>query len=60
LTINANDAVSINRNVTANSVAVHSGIDGTGDTTFGPAVTIQADTQSYRAGDGPAGRAPPP
>ena len=48
-------SLTFNNNVTAASLTSHSGTSGSGDTTFGPGVTIQADTQSYQAGDGHGG-----
>ena len=48
-------ALALNQNITASSVAVHSGTDGSGNITFGPAVIVRADTQSYQAGDGSGG-----
>ena len=53
--VNSPNAVLISQNVSANSVAVHSGTSGTGDTTFGAGVTVRADSQSYQAGDGNGG-----
>ena len=53
--VNSSGSLALNQNITASSVAVHSGTDGSGDLTFGPGVTVRADTQSYRAGDGPGG-----
>ncbi|MEY2429103.1 MAG: trimeric autotransporter adhesin, partial [Verrucomicrobiota bacterium] len=51
--VTASGAVTFNNNVTAASLTSRSGTSGTGDSGFGAGVTIQADTQNYRAGDGP-------
>ena len=44
-----------NNSITAGSVIAHSGMSGSGNTTFRLGVTIDADSQSYQAGDGPGG-----
>src|SRR5207244_227935 len=51
-TINSLSPLLINQNITAGSVTIRSGIDGSGNLDFGPAVQIQANNQSYRAGSG--------
>jgi filamentous hemagglutinin family protein len=55
LNVTARDAINYNHNLTAGSILSHSGTDGTGDTSFGDGIQINADTQSYQAGDGPGG-----
>jgi len=47
--------IAINVDITAGTLTVHSGTDGTGNISFGPGVTIDANTQSYQAGDGTGG-----
>ena len=54
LALAAGGAIAFNGTVTAKSLTSHSGASGAGDTTFG-SVTINADTQSYQAGDGTGG-----
>lgn len=46
------DAITLNASVTAASLTVHSGTDGSGNIGFGAGVSILADTQSYQAGSG--------
>ena len=50
--LTANGPIAFDNNVTAASIVSHSGGTGSGDTTFGAGVQINADSQSYRAGDG--------
>ena len=52
VTLASDGAIAFNNNITAKSVSSHSGDTGSGDTTFGPGVQINADTQAYEAGDG--------
>ncbi len=51
LTVNAAGALTLDGNVTAARVTLHSGTAGSGDLTLG-AITVAADSQSYRAGNG--------
>jgi filamentous hemagglutinin family protein len=51
LTLSAADALTINASVTLASLFAHSGSDGVGNLTFGPSAAINADSQTYRAGD---------
>ncbi len=51
LTVNAAGALTLDESVTAASLALHSGTAGSGDLTLG-AITVAADSQSYRAGNG--------
>ncbi|MEN3943907.1 filamentous hemagglutinin N-terminal domain-containing protein, partial [Prosthecobacter sp. SYSU 5D2] len=55
MSLAATGNIGINNNLTASSLSVHSGTDGTGDLSFGAGVTVQANTQSYRAGNGAGG-----
>ena len=50
--LTANGPIAFNNNVTAASIISHSGGTGSGDTTFGVGVHINADSQSYQAGNG--------
>ena len=56
LTVKSTGALSINQNIFATSVSFNSdtGSAGGRDLTFAPAITIQADTQSYKAGSNSA------
>ena len=58
LSLSTKNAFTINQTMTAQKVTVHSGTDGAGDLSFGPSVTINADTQEYQAGDGQGGSGP--
>ncbi|HEV2394452.1 MAG TPA: filamentous hemagglutinin N-terminal domain-containing protein [Verrucomicrobiae bacterium] len=49
--------IAIGANITAGTFDAHSGLTGLGNITFGPAVVVKADTQSYQAGDGHGGGA---
>jgi hypothetical protein len=55
LSITAAGTVAINDNITAVSVTAQSGTAGSGNLSFGAGVTVNADVQSYQAGDGTAG-----
>lgn len=58
LTIASKDNITITASIKAASVDLRSGTDGTGDITFKNAgILISADTQSYKAGNGPGGGA---
>ncbi len=50
--LTADNDITFNNNITAGSVISHSGAAGSGDTTFGASVQINADSQSYQAGNG--------
>jgi hypothetical protein len=52
LSVTSSAGIAINANVTAGGISVHSGTSGTGNTTFAAGVTVQADTQSFWAGNG--------
>ncbi|HUI05694.1 MAG TPA: filamentous hemagglutinin N-terminal domain-containing protein [Verrucomicrobiae bacterium] len=52
ITLASQAAITFNNSITASSVSSHSGTTGSGDTTFGAGVQINADSQSYQAGNG--------
>ncbi len=52
LTLSAAKAIAINDSLILASLVSHSGISGSGDTTFGPSIHINANSQSYQAGNG--------
>ncbi|MGA2140735.1 MAG: hypothetical protein ABSH14_17925, partial [Verrucomicrobiia bacterium] len=52
LTLSAAKAIAINDTLILASMVSHSGTSGSGDTTFGPGIHVNADSQSYRAGNG--------
>jgi filamentous hemagglutinin family protein len=54
-TVNSAAAFTFNRDVTASAVSLNAGTDGTGSLDFAAGVDINADSQTYRAGDGLGG-----
>ena len=50
--ISASGNLTLNNDITAGALTAQSGTDGVGDLAFGSGVTMNANSQSYRAGNG--------